>query len=327
MLQKEGKLSLDDPIRKYIPEMPAYADKITLRRALSQTSGLRDLYVMMGQTGRTFAGDTIDALRVITHSAEPNYEPGARYLYTNSGWILAAQIVYRLTGKTLAQFAEERIFGPLGMHDTRYLADVATIIPNLAPRDTPRRPGGGFRVARSTYDGAIMGAGAVHTTVEDFGRWLEQLRRGDRRRARHHRDDDDADEAERRLAGDVGTEPGVRDRAHRRNAARTARRRARRKLGGLSRTLPPLPRPALRRRDVLQPDDVRPGLARAQGRRDLPRRPDAAGQRDDVDRGAGRRAARPRCRRRTSARSRACGATSSVARCDARDSSATRSSR
>ena len=173
MLQKEGKLWLDDPIRKYIPEMPAYADKITLRRALSQTSGLRDLYVMMAQTGRTFAGDTIDALRVITHSAEPNYTPGERYLYTNSGWILAAQIVYRLTGKTLAQFAEERIFAPLGMHDTRYLADVATIIPNGAEGYAPRSGGGaGFRIARSTYDGAIMGAGAVHTSVEDFGRWL-----------------------------------------------------------------------------------------------------------------------------------------------------------
>src|SRR5687768_5283732 len=171
MLQQEGKLSLDDPIRKYIPEMPAYADKVTLRRALSQTSGLRDLYVMMAQTGRVFAGDTVDALRFITRSAEPNYEPGARYLYTNSGWILAAQIVYRLTGKTLAQFAEERIFGPLGMHDTRYLADAATIIPNGAEGYAPR-PGGGFRLARSTYDGAILGAGAVHTTVEDFGRWL-----------------------------------------------------------------------------------------------------------------------------------------------------------
>jgi CubicO group peptidase (beta-lactamase class C family) len=172
LLQKEGKLSLDDPIRKYIPEMPAYADRITLRRALSQTSGLRDLYIMMGQTGQTFAGDTIDALRVITRSAEPNYEPGARYLYTNTGWILAAQIVYRLTGKTLAQFADERIFRPLGMYDTRYLADVTTILANGAEGYAPRSSGPGFRVARSTYDGAIMGAGAVHTTVEDFGRWL-----------------------------------------------------------------------------------------------------------------------------------------------------------
>ena len=171
MLQKEGKLNIDDPIRKYIPEMPAYGDKITIRRALSQTSGLRDLYTLMGQTGRTFAGDTVDALRAILGSTEPNYEPGARYLYTNSGWILAAQAIYRLTGKTLAQFAEERIFTPLGMHETRYLADVTTIIPNGAEGYAPR-PGGGFRVARSTYDGAIVGAGAVHTSVEDFGRWL-----------------------------------------------------------------------------------------------------------------------------------------------------------
>jgi CubicO group peptidase (beta-lactamase class C family) len=170
ILEKEGKLSLDDPIRKYFPEMPAYADHITWRRALSQTSGLRDLWVMWGQTGRTFAGDTIDALNVIFHSAEPNYTPGERYLYTNTGWILAAQAVYRLTGKTLAQFAEERLFGPLGMHDTRFLSDRNAIIPNLSESYGPQRRG--FRVVRSNYDGAIQGPGGIHTTIEDFGRWL-----------------------------------------------------------------------------------------------------------------------------------------------------------
>ena len=94
LLQRDGKLSLDDPIRKLFPEMPAYADGITWRRALSQTSGLRDLWTLWGQTGRTFRGDTIDALQVITRSAGTNYAPGDRYLYTNSGWILAAQAVY-----------------------------------------------------------------------------------------------------------------------------------------------------------------------------------------------------------------------------------------
>ncbi len=170
ILEKEGKLSLDDPIRKYFPEMPAYADHITWRRALSQTSGLRDLWTMWGQTGRTLAGDTVDALNVIFHSAEPNYTPGERYLYTNTGWILAAQAVYRLTGKTLAQFAEEKIFGPLGMRDTRFLSDRYAIIPNLAESYGPRS--GGFRIVRSEYDGAIMGPGGIHTTIEDFGRWL-----------------------------------------------------------------------------------------------------------------------------------------------------------
>jgi CubicO group peptidase (beta-lactamase class C family) len=170
LLEKEGKLSLDDPIRKIFPEMPAYADHITWRRALSQTSGLRDLWTTWGQTGRTFAGDSVDALNVIFHSAEPNYTPGERYLYTNTGWILAAQAVYRLTGKSLAQFAEERIFSPLGMRDTRYLSDRNAIIPNLAESYGPQKPG--FRIARSNYDGAIMGPGGIHTTVEDFGRWL-----------------------------------------------------------------------------------------------------------------------------------------------------------
>jgi CubicO group peptidase (beta-lactamase class C family) len=171
MLQKEGKLSLEDPIRKYIPEMPAYADKITLRRALSQTSGLRDIYEMIDASGHVIAGDSIDALHIITHFTEPNFEAGERYLYSNSGWLLAAQIVYRLTGKTLDRFADERIFQPLGMHDTRFQADANAIIPNGAEGYAPR-PGGGFRVERSTYDGSSMGAGAIHTSIEDFGRWL-----------------------------------------------------------------------------------------------------------------------------------------------------------
>ncbi len=170
LLAQEGKFSLDDPIRKNFPEMPPYAERVTWRRALSQTSGLRDLWVLWGQTGRTFQGDSVDAVHVIVSSAEPNYEPGERYLYTNSGWILAAQTVYRLTGKSLAQFAEERIFGPLGMRDTRYLADRNAVIPSLAESYSPR--GKDFRVARNNYDGAIMGPGAVHTTIEDFGRWL-----------------------------------------------------------------------------------------------------------------------------------------------------------
>ena len=171
LLEKEGRLRLDDPIRKYIPEMPAYADRITIRRALSQTSGLRDLYVLMNQSGPSFQGDTIDALRFITRSAGTNYEPGERYLYTNSGWILAAQMVYRLTGKTLAQFAEERIFAPLGMHETRYLSDASLVVPNMAESYAPRGATE-WRLTRSSFDGAIMGAGGVRTSIEDFGRWL-----------------------------------------------------------------------------------------------------------------------------------------------------------
>jgi CubicO group peptidase (beta-lactamase class C family) len=171
LLEQDGRLSLDDPLRAHLPELPPYADGITLRRALSQTSGLRDLYVLMDQTGRAFDGDSIDAMRLIGRQGATNYAPGERYLYTNSGWLLAAQVVYRLTGQSLGAFAEARIFAPLGMRDTRYLADASLVIPGLATGYAPR-PGGGFRVARSSFDGAIMGAGGVHTTIEDFGRWL-----------------------------------------------------------------------------------------------------------------------------------------------------------
>ena len=176
LLERDGKLSLDDPIRKLFPEMPPYADGVTWRRALSQTSGLRDLWTLWGMTGRTFRGDTVDALRVITRSAGTNYAPGARYLYTNSGWILAAQAVYRLTGQSLAQFAEARIFAPLGMRDTRFFGDNAMVIPGLATAYSPES-GGGFRVTRNTYDGAIVGAGGVHTTIVDFERWLDNYDR------------------------------------------------------------------------------------------------------------------------------------------------------
>ena len=171
LLVQEGRLSLEDPIRTLFPELPPYADGITWRRALSQTSGLRDLWTTWGLTGRTFAGDTVDALNVIFRSAEPNYVPGARYLYTNTGWILAAQAVYRLTGQSLGQFAEARIFRPLGMRDTRFLVDRYAVIPNLSESYGPQPRG--FRVVRSNYDGAITGAGGIHTTVEDFGRWLD----------------------------------------------------------------------------------------------------------------------------------------------------------
>ncbi len=272
ILAKEGKLSLDDPIRKYFPEMPAYADRVTWRRALSQTSGLRDLWTLWGQTGRTFAGDTVDALQVITHSAEPNYEPGERYLYTNSGWIMAAQVVYRLTGKTLAQFAEERIFAPLGMRDTRYLADRTAVIPNLAESYAPRERG--FRIQRSNYDGAIQGPGGVHTTVEDFGRWLNNY------------------DAATVGGGDIIATMTTATKLNNGSPAWTGAPGQAYAIGlsvGTVRGLRAISHGGswAGRRDILQPVDGRSRFPRAEGGGDLPRGPDATRQRRGVDRCAG----------------------------------------
>lgn len=171
LLQRDGKLDIDESVRKYIPELPAYADRITLRELLSHTSGIRDHFGLLEIAGRDFDGtaDTVDYLRYITRSAAPNFEPGTRYLYSNSGFVLLAQIVYRVSGMPLSRFAAERIFAPLGMRDTRFQDDHTQIIPNRATAYMPR--GDHWAIRMSEFDD-MAGAGGLHTTVEDFQKWL-----------------------------------------------------------------------------------------------------------------------------------------------------------
>ncbi len=170
LLAQDGKLSLDDPVRRYFPEMPPYAGEITLRNLLNHTSGIRDFFTLASLTGRNLDGvaDTADYLRWITRSARTNFPIGTRYLYSNSGFALLAQTVHRVSGKSLPAFLRERVFGPLGMRDTRSLDDHTLIILNRAQGYQPR--GSGFRIAMSAVDGT-GGAGSVHTTVEDFAKW------------------------------------------------------------------------------------------------------------------------------------------------------------
>lgn len=182
LLQKDGKLNIDESVRKYIPELPAYADHITLRELLSHTSGIRDHFGLLEIAGRDFDGtaDTVDYLRYITRSAAPNFEPGTRYLYSNSGFVLLAQIVYRVSGMPLARFAAERIFAPLGMRHTRFQDDHTQVIPDRATAYMPR--GDHWAIRMSEFDD-MAGAGGLHTTVEDFQKWLrnyDSLTVGDR---------------------------------------------------------------------------------------------------------------------------------------------------
>lgn len=171
LLQKDGKLNIDESVRKYIPELPPYADRITLRELLSHTSGIRDHFGLLEIAGRDFDGtaDTVDYLRYITRSVAPNFEPGTRYLYSNSGFVLLAQIVYRVSGMPLSRFAAERIFTPLGMRDTRFMDDHTLIIPNRA---TAYMPSGDHWAIRMSEFDDMAGAGGLHTTVDDFQKWM-----------------------------------------------------------------------------------------------------------------------------------------------------------
>lgn len=177
LLARDGKLSLDDDIHKFIPELPNYGKTITVRHILTHTSGIRDYLTLWGLAGVDDADLTTDddALALIARQRELNFAPGEQWLYSNSGFFLASVIVKRVSGKTLARFAAERIFAPLGMTHTRFNDDHMAIIPDRATGYTPR-DSGGWATAMSNFE--QTGDGAVQTSIEDLQRWDENFYTG-----------------------------------------------------------------------------------------------------------------------------------------------------
>ena len=169
MLAKEGKLSLDDDVRKSIPELPDYRTPITIRNLIHHTSGLRDYLTLLDIAGIDFgAFHKEDVLELIARQKELNFKPGEEYLYSNSGYFLLGIIVKRASGKTLRQFTEEKIFMPLGMKDSHFHDDYTQLIKNRAWGYFPagRR---GYRNFISTFD--CVGSGGLYTTVENLFLW------------------------------------------------------------------------------------------------------------------------------------------------------------
>ena len=170
LLAEDGKLSLDDEIQKYLPEIPRYLRPVTIRHLLHHTSGLRDYIDLLewSGVGEEAVTDDRDALDVLARQKAPNFEAGAQFLYSNSGFFLLSVIVERASGKSLSQFAAERIFEPLGMTHTRYVDRHDLIVPGKAGSYS-RGPAGGFRLALANWE--QTGDGAVNTTVEDLLLW------------------------------------------------------------------------------------------------------------------------------------------------------------
>jgi CubicO group peptidase (beta-lactamase class C family) len=170
LLAEQGKLSLDDTVRKFVPELPDYGKPITIRHLLHHTSGIRDYLTLMSLAGTDFDGVTTDddALRLIVRQKALNFAPGDEHLYSNSGYFLLSVIVKRASGKSLRQFAEENIFAPLGMKHTHFHDDHTIIVRNRATAYAPQ-PSGGFRIAMSGFE--QTGDRAVMTTIEDLLLW------------------------------------------------------------------------------------------------------------------------------------------------------------
>lgn len=173
-LAAEGRLSLDDDIRTHLPEMHDFGTPITLRHLLTHTSGLRDQWVLLRLAGWR-ADDPKsqeDILGLAFAQRELNFSPGTEWTYSNTGYTLLAEVARRVTGSPFPVLAEERVFRPLGMSRTLFLDDHDRVVPGRASAYEPAL-GGGWRTSEPVFDN--VGATSLLTTVEDLGRWAENL--------------------------------------------------------------------------------------------------------------------------------------------------------
>ena len=167
LLANQGKLSLSDNVRKYIPELPDYASLITLQDLIDHTSGVRDQWDLLWLSGGRDddATEDEDVLALLAKQKALNFSPGSEFVYSNSGYTLLAMVVNRVSGLTLRQFAKKFIFEPRGMRDTEFLDDRFEILPNVAS---------GYRHARSSawspspYLNDTYGPGGLFTTALDM---------------------------------------------------------------------------------------------------------------------------------------------------------------
>jgi CubicO group peptidase (beta-lactamase class C family) len=175
LLVQRGRLSLDDDVRMYLPELPDYGSPLTIRHLLDHTSGLRDVFLLLELSGVGHdEGDLNEALlRLLARQHSLNYAPGTESQYNNGGYVLAATLVKRLSGEPLAAFARANIFAPLGMTSTSFQHDPATIIPNRASNYT--RDSGPWRAVPSGAQPRALGNSGMWTTAGDLLRWAKNL--------------------------------------------------------------------------------------------------------------------------------------------------------
>lgn len=173
LLEKEGKLSLGDDIRKYIPEVPDFGTTITLRQCASHTSGLRDQWRLLYLAGWRPDGviHQEDILKLVSKQRDLNFEPGSQLMYSNTGFTLLSEVVARVSGKSFAQFTQDNIFTPLGMTQSQFYDDYEKVVKNRAY--SYEEVDGQMKKKRLSF--STTGATSLFTTVEDMCRWAVHL--------------------------------------------------------------------------------------------------------------------------------------------------------
>jgi CubicO group peptidase (beta-lactamase class C family) len=176
LLAQQGKISLDDPMRKYLPELPDYGAPLTIRHVLSHVSGLREWRLVATFSGTpegTYVLDNHDLLRIASKQRALNFDPGTVWSYTNTGFNIATILIERAlgNGKTFGEFTREAIFEPLQMTHTRWRDDFRAVVPNRALAYAFRAEGW----IQDTPVENIIGAGGMLSTVSDWLLWNENF--------------------------------------------------------------------------------------------------------------------------------------------------------
>lgn len=174
MLADQGLLSLDDDIRKYLPELNDFGETITIRHLVHHTSGLRDQWNLLAMAGWRL-DDVItrdQILRLISKQKELNFKPGDEMVYCNTGYTLMAEIVSRLSGQSFAEWTRENIFVPLNMDHTLFYDDHEKIVPDRAYSYEEDKNG----YKKSVLSYANVGATSLFTTVDDIQNWAANYR-------------------------------------------------------------------------------------------------------------------------------------------------------
>lgn len=178
ILAREGRLSLDDDVTKWVPEVRGFGKRITIRQLLSHTSGIPDRYFLHEMEGRP-AGDVnhpnVEVLNIVSRLRDLNFDPGEDYLYSNTGYVIAVAVAERASGQSLQALTEERIFRPLGMQ-ARWRTDHRAVVPGRAPAYSGTLASG-FQHAHPFT--RVYGAGGLLVTVDDFLKWTDALLGGD----------------------------------------------------------------------------------------------------------------------------------------------------
>ena len=170
LLAEQGKLRLDDPMARYFPEFPPWADGVTVMNLVNHSSGIRDYLQLTWLQGLVNDADHYSddyVLELLARQRETNFPPGTEYLYSNSGYLLLAHLVERVSGQSLKEYAAANIFGPLGMANSHFHDDHTHIVPGRASGYAPREEG--FRISETTLD--MVGDGGVYTSVDDLLFW------------------------------------------------------------------------------------------------------------------------------------------------------------